>query len=83
MDKKTLLDLNKFMFEHLEKLTKLEASDENFENEITKSKSLTSISRNIIENAKLMLESKKYCDSINKETNFPNLLISSDESKDE
>ena len=60
-----LSDLNNYLFEELERLNDDETlnSEENFEKELKRSKAITEVSSQIVQNAKIMLEAKKHCDA--------------------
>lgn len=53
-----LTDLNTHLFAQLERLE--HASDETLENEVKRSKSITDVSKVVVENARLALEAEKY-----------------------
>ena len=60
--KKDLGSLNDYLFEQLERLNDDEelADDESFKKEIQRSKAITQVSTAIVNNAKLVLDAKKY-----------------------
>lgn len=60
--KKDLGALNDYLFEQLERLNDDEelADDESFKKEIQRSKAITQVSTAIVNNAKLVLDAKKY-----------------------
>lgn len=60
--KKDLGALNDYLFEQLERLNDDEelADDESFKKEIQRSKAITQVSTAIVNNAKLVLDVKKY-----------------------
>lgn len=60
MTKNTLSDLNNHLFEQLERLN--DASDESLNDEINRSKAVTDIAKNVIDNGKLVLEAEKFRD---------------------
>ena len=59
-----LTDLNNHLFEELERLNDDETlnSDENFEKELKRSKAITTVSSQIIQNANVVLKAKIHCD---------------------
>lgn len=59
-----LSDLNNYLFEELERLNDDETlnSDENFEKELKRSKAITTVSSQIIQNANVVLKAKIHCD---------------------
>lgn len=62
--KNKLSDLNNYLFEELERLNDDETlnSDENFEKELKRSKAITTVSSQIIQNANVVLKAKIHCD---------------------
>lgn len=69
-----LTDLNNYLFEQLERLNDDELLSENFDREIERSKSITSVSTQIINNAKLALDAKKYIDEYGDNKVVPTML---------
>lgn len=62
--KNKLTDLNNHLFAQLERLGDESLSGEKLEAEINRSKAIGDISKNIILNGRLMLDSKKYFDEM-------------------
>ena len=62
--KNKLTDLNNHLFAQLERLGDESLSGEKLETEINRSKAIWDISKNIILNGRLMLDSKKYFDEM-------------------
>lgn len=62
--KNNLESLNNYLFEELERLNDDEElkSEENFERELKRSKAITQVSSQIVQNAKVVLDAKKHCD---------------------
>lgn len=60
MTKNTLSDLNNHLFEQLERLN--DADNESLNDEINRSKAVTDIAKNVIDNGKLVLEAEKFRD---------------------
>mgnify|MGYP001346099984 CR=1 FL=1 len=56
----TLEDLNNHLFMQLERLNEDDLEGERLSDEINRSKALSDISKNIIENGKLVLEAQKF-----------------------
>lgn len=54
-----LTSLNNYLFEELERLNDDEELEENFDREIKRSKAVSSIAKNIIDNANVVLEAAK------------------------
>jgi len=80
--KNNLVALNDYLFEELERLNDDETmrEEDNFKKEMNRSKAISQVAKNIIDNANTMLEAKKYADEYcpnNKE--MPKLLGMSDE----
>lgn len=61
-----LTDLNNYLFEELERLNDDEMLDQdnNLEKELKRAKAITGISTSIVNNAKLVLDVKKYADEL-------------------
>ena len=57
--KNTLVDLNNYLFEQIEKLNDGDLKGDKLKEEITRSKALTDISRTIIDNANTILSAKR------------------------
>lgn len=55
----TLVDLNNYLFEQIEKLNDADLKGEKLREEINRSKALTDISKTIIENANTILSAKR------------------------
>ena len=62
--KNKLSDLNNYLFEELERLNDDETlmNDDNLEKEIKRSKAITTVSSQIIQNANVVLKAKIHCD---------------------
>lgn len=62
----SLTDLNNYLFEELERLNDDETLDleGNLEKELKRAKAITGISTSIVNNAKLVLDVKKYADEL-------------------
>lgn len=60
--KNTLIDLNNHLFEQMERLNDEDLTADQLELEIKRSKAMTSIATNIIDNGTLALNSQKYID---------------------
>lgn len=58
--KNTLGDLNNHLFAQLERLSDEELQGDDMKEEIMRAKSVTDIAKNIIENAKTVLEAEKF-----------------------
>lgn len=57
--KNTLVDLNNYLFEQIERLNDEELAGDKLKEEITRSKALTHIASTIIENANTVLNAKR------------------------
>lgn len=57
--KNNLMDLNNHLFEQVERLNDDSLTDDQLEKEMNRGKAMSDVSKNIIENAKLMLEAAK------------------------
>lgn len=58
--KNTLIDLNNHLFEQIERLNDEELDDNSLEKEIKRTKAMASLASNIIDNARLALDSQKF-----------------------
>lgn len=77
----TLTDLNNHLFEQLERLG--DSEEETLEVEIDRSKAVSTIAKNIIDNGRLALEAERFIDDrIDAERRLPRMLTGdSDETK--
>ena len=73
---KNLGTLNDYLFDELEKLSK-ELNEEDLMKEINRSRAISSLAKNIIDNANVVLEAKKYIDISGRKA--PKMLGVSDE----
>jgi hypothetical protein len=80
MAKNKLEDLNNHLFAQLERLGDEQIKGEELQVEINRAKSISSIAKNITENAKITLEVIKYVDE-NGNTTLPSQLSIGDKSK--
>ena len=76
-----LTNLNDYLFEQLERLNDEESLSENFDKEIERTKAITTVSQQIINNAKLALDAKKYIDEY-ADPNIVPKMLQIDECKD-
>lgn len=75
MVKNTLGDLNGYLFEQLERLNDIEMDPEQLNTEIKRSKAVSEIAGNIINNGKLVLEAQKFKDEkIDMDAKTPKML---------
>ncbi len=58
--KNKLTDLNNHLFAQLERLGEEDISKEDLEKEVTRSKAITSVSTQIVNNARLALDAEKF-----------------------
>lgn len=73
--KNTLVDLNNHLFAELERLSDEDLTGEELEAEISRSKALTGVSSQIIQNGKLMLDAIKFQDDrMSLDTVVPRML---------
>lgn len=73
--KNTLVDLNNHLFAELERLSDEDLTSEELEAEISRSKALTGVSSQIIQNGKLMLDAIKFQDDrMSLDTVVPRML---------
>lgn len=67
--KNTLTDLNNHLFDSLERLMDEDLTEKQFEKEITRSKAVTEVAEQIIENGKLAFKAMQHLDEYGKNTN--------------
>ena len=76
--KNTLLDLNNYLFEQIERLNDDELTDDQLDRELKKTDSIVKISEKIIENGELAFKTMKHMDEygygINKDRHVPAML---------
>ena len=71
----TLGDLNNLLFAQLERLDNEELAPDELLQEIARSKAISDVSKNIIENANLVLQARKHFDEYRgTDTKMPRLL---------
>ena len=71
----TLGDLNNHLFAQLEKLSDEDLKGEELKEEVTRTKAISLIAKQIIDNGTLVLEAKKMVeDSINADIELPRML---------
>lgn len=61
--KNTLLDLNNHLFAQLERLSDEDLVGEDLERELQRAKGVTDVSKMIVDNAKVVLDAKKFVDT--------------------
>ena len=76
-----LINLNNYLFEQLERLNDDDIldNDDNLKKELARTKAITTVSSNIINNAKLALDAKKYVDEYGERSVVPLMLRENDE----
>lgn len=80
----TLGDLNNHLFTQLERLNDDDLQGEKLSNEIDRSKAISDIAKNVIENGKLVLEAQKFKDDKwNADAELPEMLSDGSEEIDE
>lgn len=62
MIKNTLGDLNGYLFEQLERLNDEDLDEDTLKTELRRSKAVTEVAKQIIENGKLVLDAQKFVD---------------------
>ena len=72
--KNTLIDLNNHLFEQIERLNDDDLVGEDLDKEIKRSKAISSIAQNIIDNAALTLEAKKFAEDYSGRVDVPVML---------
>lgn len=73
----TSLDLNNHLFEQLERLNDEGLTSEELEVEIERSKALTDVSKQIIENSKVALDAQKLKAEYTGQVTIPNMIEAS------
>lgn len=74
--KETLVDLNSLLFEELERLSNEDLTDDQLNKEIQRANAITGLSKNIINNANLVLNAAKFNDSrMDANSKLPPLLL--------
>lgn len=61
--KNTLVDLNNHLFAELERLSDEDLKGEELESELKRQKGITEVARNIVDNAKVVLDARKFLDN--------------------
>ena len=70
-----LTDLNNHLFEQLERLNEDELKGEALKEEITRSKAIENVAKQIINNGRLVLDSQKFIDDrLNVDGDLPDML---------
>ena len=70
-----LTDLNNHLFEQLERLNDDELKGEALKEEITRSKMIEDVAKQIINNGRLVLDSQKFIDDrLNADSDLPDML---------
>lgn len=71
----SLTDLNNHLFEQLERLNDEELKGEELKEEITRSKTIESVAKQIINNGRLVLDSQMFIDDrLNVDNDLPDML---------
>lgn len=77
--KNTLGDLNNHLFEQLERLNDEDLKGEELEEEITRSKAINEVAKQIISNGSLVLSAKRLMDNrLDADTKTPKMLEGAD-----
>lgn len=76
----TLVDLNNYLFEVLERLTDDDLTEEEMQREISRSKAITRVAQTIMSNGELALRAMRYVDEYGREAKkMPPMLMAGDE----
>lgn len=71
----SLTDLNNHLFEQLERLNDEELKGEELKEEITRSKTIENVAKQIINNGRLVLDSQRFIDDrLNVDNDLPDML---------
>lgn len=74
--KNTLVDLNNHLFAELERLSDEDLKGDDLEIELKRAKGITEVSKNIVDNAKVLLDARKFLDnSFAAEPSVPKILL--------
>ena len=73
--KNTLVDLNNYLFESIERLNDDELSDEELEREIKRSDAVQKVAKTIIENGSLALQAQRRIDDLGIDKHVENPLL--------
>lgn len=74
--KNTLIDLNNHLFAQLERLSDEDLKGEELESELKRQKGITEVARNIVDNAKVVLDARKFLDnSFDENSSVPKILL--------
>ncbi|OUP60059.1 hypothetical protein B5F14_06475 [Faecalitalea cylindroides] len=71
--KNKLIDLNNHLFEQMERLNDDDLTDEQLKKEVSRARAMEGLATNIIDNAKLALESQKFIQEYGYEAPKPQL----------
>lgn len=73
--KNTLMDLNNYLFEALERINDDSLTDEELQKEVARSQAVTNVASTIIQNGELALKTMKHLDEFHRgECNIPQML---------
>ncbi len=64
--KTTIIDLNEYLFQEMDRLTNEDLSAEDLDKEIKRSEALQKVAKTVIENGTLALQARKYLDEYGK-----------------
>lgn len=62
MPRNTLNDLNNHLFEQIERISDDELTEEQFEREVQRSRTISSLAKGVVNNARVMLDAQKHRD---------------------
>lgn len=78
--KNTLPDLNNHLFAQLERLSDEDLKGEELQSELLRAKGITDVSKTIVDNAKLVLDARKFIDdSFEHNPKIPRMLTGDEE----
>lgn len=78
--KNTLPDLNNHLFAQLERLSDEDLKGEELQSELLRAKGITDVSKTIVDNAKLVLDARKFIDnSFENNPKIPRMLTGDEE----
>lgn len=83
MSKHSLKDLNEYLFNQMDALTNEDLTEQELETELKRTKSLTDLSKTIIDSARVVLDAQKHADDygygVRESKRIPSLIGGSDE----
>ena len=79
--KNKLTDLNDILFETLERLNDDELMETNLDKELQRSKAISQVATNIVNNAQVLLAAQRHVDEFGRNGGMPSILSIDDKAK--